>query len=103
VKTRIAAGVIAAGILVASSGLGPIDPAGAQTPPPTVGVDCQVNGQPCFTSEQQAQVDRLVAEFVQRRGAAGGPVYEALEGIVRYWVNYAVELGYAIAYSFLPG
>lgn len=80
--------------------------AGAQTPqtPQTPqGQPCSVGGLDCLTAQQQQQIARIGDELTGRRARAQVAVAAAIDAYVDYWVAYATQLGYAIAYSYLPG
>lgn len=73
---------------------------GAQTPPAQ---PCTTGGIECLAAAQQQQVAKVGDDVMARRVAAGIAAAAAVRQFVDFWVAYATQVGYGVAFGYLPG
>lgn len=87
--------MVAVGVLGAGAGLVDAQVPGAPS--------CAAGGPECLSVPQQQQVAKIGDDVIARRVATEAANSAVVRQLVSFWVAYASQLGYAVAYSYLPG
>jgi len=64
---------------------------------------CTIAGQACFTPEQIQQLTKVGDDVMARRAGVDSSAATEIRQVVDFWGAYSVAIGYAVAFSYLPG